>query len=194
MFQKTINKEEINILPVAKFEGEIVIVENYESAKKVASILKKHKVIGFDTETRPSFKKGRKNRVALLQLATNKSAFLIRLNKIGLPDCIIHVLTDETIIKIGVAIKDDILTLQSLRHFEPQSFVDLQKYVKKFEIENASLRSLSAIVLKVKISKRQQLSNWENEVLTDAQKEYAATDAWAGRAIYQELNNLEIGS
>jgi len=187
---KNITKEEIQDLPLKYFEGDIFIVDTPEKIETSISFLKSQPILGFDTETKPSFKKGKTNRndVALLQLTTVEKAFLFRINKTGLPDNITEILSDRNILKIGVAIKDDILKLQKLNIFIPGNFLDLRNYVKKFGIDNFGIKRLAAIVLGVRISKSQQLSNWENEELTAAQQRYAATDAWACHEIYRVLN------
>ncbi len=189
MFQKQITKEEIYELPLKAFEGEVVVVEDYDTLMQILPELMIQPVLGFDTETKPQFKKGIKNnnKVALLQLASAEKAYLFRLNKIGLPAELKAVLADNDIIKIGAAIKEDIHCLQELHAFEPASFIDLQRYAKKFGIESSSLKKLTAIVLDFRISKNQQLSNWENGVLTPAQMRYAATDAWVCHEIYNSL-------
>ena len=189
-FAANITKEEISNLPLLSFEGDIKIIESEKELKKALVSLRQNKILGFDTETRPSFKKGFKNKVALLQLSTNKNAFLFRLNRTGLPEELIEILSDESIIKIGTALKDDISSLQKYHSFEPKGFIDLQNFVKNFEIESKGLKKLAAIVLGNRISKSQQTSNWENEILTDSQKVYAATDAWVCLEIYNKLNSV----
>jgi len=189
MFRETITKEEINDLPLGYFEGDIIVVDNFRDVKKAAKILEGYPVIGFDTETRPSFKKGVVNKVAILQLATPDQVFLIRLNKVGLPVVIRKILANPEIIKPGIAIHDDIKALRAMKYFNPAGFVELQDYVKDFGIRNFSLKKLSAIVLGFRISKSQQLSNWEAPYLTEGQKIYAATDAWVSLKIYEHLNN-----
>ncbi|MCK5823397.1 MAG: 3'-5' exonuclease domain-containing protein 2 [Bacteroidales bacterium] len=186
-YQSTITKEEINVLPLTKFNGEIIVIDNHVKLEAILPDLKKERILGFDTETRPAFKKGRTNKVALLQLSSNKKAYLFRLNKIGLPDSLKKILSDEKTFKIGIAIRDDIKILQKLNEFEANSFIGLQKFVKQFNIENNGMKKLAAIVLKCRISKAQQLSNWENETLTQPQLNYAATDAWICYKIYEEL-------
>jgi len=196
IFKETITKEEINDLPLRYFEGDIIVVDKFWKAKEAAKILERHSVIGFDTETRPSFKKGVVNKVALLQLSTHGHAFLIRLNMLGLPSVIKKILTNPHIIKSGVAIHDDIKALKEIKSFSPGGFIELQDHVKDFGIRNFSLKKLSAIVLGFRISKSQQLSNWEALNLTEGQKIYAATDAWVSLRIYEYLNNhtvVEIG-
>jgi ribonuclease D len=191
MFAKSITAEEIKILPLKSFEGEIIVVDKQELISEAVSYLRHQRLLGFDTETKPSFKKGRSNQVALLQLSTRDKAFLFRLNRIPLYDGLLEVLSDENILKVGAAIKDDIRTLEKCKQFKPGGFIELQDYVKDFEIENKALSKLSAIVLDFRISKSQQLSNWENEILTLAQQRYAATDAWVSYEIFEKLESVK---
>jgi ribonuclease D len=191
---KSISKEELNELPVQSFEGKIVVVDFEHDVKKIISYLKKQAVLGFDTETRPSFVKGKKNQVALLQLSTEKIAFIFRLNKMGLPQDIVDILAHPQIVKVGVAINDDIKALLSLKNFKPAGFVEIQEKVKDFEIENFGLKKLSGLLLGFRISKAQQTSNWEAEQLSEAQIKYAATDAWVSLGIYNRLLELEQAS
>lgn len=191
---KSISKEELNELPVEGFSGEIIVIDYARDVKKILPFLKKQKTLGFDTETRPTFKKGAFNDVALLQLSTEKSAFLFRLNKMGLPAELAEILSDPEITKVGVAIKDDIAGLRKLMEFKPASFIEIQEKVKDFEIENFGLKKLSGLLLGFRISKAQQTSNWEAEKLTEAQIRYAATDAWVSLEIYNRLLELEKAS
>ncbi|MCD6346866.1 MAG: 3'-5' exonuclease domain-containing protein 2, partial [Bacteroidales bacterium] len=147
------------------------------------------KEYGFDTETKPSFKKGANHKVALLQLSTDDEAFLFRLNKIGLPDELIEILADTNKIKVGAAIRDDIKSLKAIKEYTQAGFVDLQVMVKELGFESFSLKKLSALVLGFRISKSQQLSNWEANELTPKQLTYAATDAWVSLKIYKGLLN-----
>jgi len=186
-FQKSISKEEINELPLEAFEGEIVIIDSDEGLNEAVEYLKQFPVLGFDTETKPSFTKGNVNPVALLQLSSFEKSFLFRLNRIGLPFPIIDLLSDPEIIKVGAAIKDDIRGLQDINDFDGNSFLELQQYVSSFGIENFSLKKLAAIVLKIRISKRQQVSNWEAVELSPGQLRYAATDSWVSLEIYNAL-------
>jgi ribonuclease D len=186
-FQKTITKEEINDLPLEAFEGEIVIIDSNEGLEEAVDYLKQFTVLGFDTETKPSFTKGNVNPVALLQLSSSEKSFLFRLNRIGLPSPIIDLLRNPEIIKVGAAIKDDIRGLQDITDFDGNSFLELQQYVSSFGIENFSLKKLAAIVLQIRISKRQQVSNWEAAELSVGQLRYAATDAWVSLEIYEAL-------
>ncbi len=186
-FTKSITKDEMNELPLRAFEGEINVVENETDVQNAISSLRKSSIIGFDTETRPSFRKGRINKVALLQLSSSEQAFLFRLNGNGLHFTVADLLADEKIVKVGVAIRDDLIALKRIKKFEPQSFVELQAYVKEFAIQNFSLQKLAAIVLGFRISKSKRLSNWEAETLGHGQLKYAATDAWVSLEIYKKL-------
>jgi ribonuclease D len=176
-------------LPLKWFKGDIYVIDRVDDVADVAEFLSMQQVIGFDTETRPSFKKGVVNKVALLQLSTLKEAFLIRINKIGLPKSLQKILTNPGIIKPGVAIRDDLKGLQEFAQFNPNGFVELQDYAKELGIHDFSLKKMTAIVMGFRISKSQQLSNWEADTLSEAQKKYAATDAWAALQIYQHLQD-----
>lgn len=189
IYKEVISKEEIDELPLQSFEGDVIIVDNREKLNYAVSYLRNSEVIGFDTETRPSFKKGHVNKVALLQLSTDEKAFLFRLNHFELPVEVTGLFSDPSIIKAGVAIRDDIKLLQHKRKFKAEGFVELQDVAKQMGINSFSLKKLSAIVLGVKISKAQQLSNWEADELNEAQIRYAATDAWISYRIYKQFNN-----
>ena len=188
MFRENISKEELTEFPLKWFEGKIVVVDRPEQIKGVAEILSEHNIIGFDTETRPSIKKGKINKVALLQLSTPRHAFLFRIKKIGLPEEIREILSNPEIMKPGVAIRDDIKALREIADFEPAGFIELQDHAKEIGIQNFSLKKLAAIVLGFRISKSQQLSNWEADFLSDAQQIYAATDAWVSLEIYRNFS------
>lgn len=188
MFEANISNESLEQLPVAAFDGEIIPVDDIDQLKNAVAYLKKQKILGFDTETRPSFKKGENNRVALLQLAGKSKAYLFRLNRIGLPRTLASILENEKIVKVGAAIKDDIAALNKHTKFTPKGFVDLQKIIEDYKIQEKSVKKMAAIILNVRISKSQQLSNWEAEEYTNAQMLYAATDAWVCREMYQTLH------
>jgi ribonuclease D len=191
-FLPSISIEEINKLEVRQFEGEIHLIDSPEDVSEAAEYLSRHKVIGFDTETRPSFRKGSSHKVSLLQLAIPDEVFLFRLMYTGLPDSLIRLFEDEEIIFTGVAIGEDIRKLQKIRHFNAKGFLELQKYSSFFRIEDNSLKKLAAIVMDIRISKSQQLSDWEARTLTEAQLRYAATDAWVSLEIYNTLRNTQI--
>lgn len=190
MFLSSITKEDLRDLPVLQFAGPIHVVDTLQAATEAVRILSSEPILGFDTETKPSFSKGTTNRVAILQLSTPTEAFIFKVKKIGIPDILIeHVLSAPGIIKVGAAIHDDIRHLKRVSFFKEAGFVDLQVFVKQFGIENFGLSKLAGIVLKHRISKSQQLSNWEIDNLTQAQLTYAATDAWAALKIYIALND-----
>jgi ribonuclease D len=190
-YKKTITTEEIEQYPVYLFNGEIIVIEREEQVKEAVRDLCTSDMIGFDTETRPSFKKGIIHPVGLMQLSTDKRVYLFRLNKYGLPSPLRRLLSSEETIKVGVGIRDDIRALRRLADFSPASFVDLQRFVQAFGIEEMAFSKLMSIIFQVRVSKRQRTSNWEAETLTDAQVRYAATDAWGSLKMYQALRSGE---
>ncbi|MEE1098649.1 MAG: 3'-5' exonuclease [Alistipes sp.] len=189
-FIPTISNEQTAELPAAQFPGKIVIVESLRSLESACKELSKERIIGFDTETRPSFKAGVQYRVSLLQLSTEKRCYLIRLSRIPLDKQILKILENPKIIKVGAAVSGDISSLKALRHFREAGFVDLQSIAGMWGIEEKSLRKLSAITLGHRVSKAQRLSNWEAATLTPQQQMYAATDAWVSLMIYLKLNSV----
>ncbi len=191
-YREEIPKDELNEYPIRKFEGDVLIIDTAEAVDEAIKELRKTDIVGFDTETRPSFKKGRRNKVALLQLATLDRAYLFRITDIGIPRSLKDFLSDSRIKKTGVAITDDIKALKEWGEFKPGGFVELQEMVKDYGIISMGLKKLTAIVLGFTISKRQQVTNWENENLSEAQVVYAATDAWVCNLIYRQLLNGEI--
>lgn len=184
------DKTKIPTLPRAQFEGRIHVIISRAQADKAVNYLLKQPILGFDTETRPSFSKGTFHRVALLQVATYDVCFLFRLNIIGLTPAIIRLLEDTTVTKIGLSWHDDINGLHKLGNFETGLFIDIQNHVRDIGVEDLSLQKLYANLFGQQISKSQQLTNWERDVLTDKQKMYAATDAWACIQLYEELERL----
>ena len=189
MYKENITAEELAEHELSWFKGEIVLVDNLKTFYEVFPRLLKSDLLGFDTETRPTFKKGKKNAVSLIQLSTGDLACLFRINKIGIPNELVDLLSDHAIIKAGVAVHDDIRFLKVVRKFAPEGFVDLQTLVKDFGIQSSGLKKLAAIVLGFRISKRQQVTDWEAEHLSEAQQIYAATDAWVCHQIYKKLVN-----
>lgn len=188
MIPKKISKEEVNELPLGQFEGEIILVESEEQIEEAALELGNNTLIGFDTETRPSFRKGVQYQVSLLQLATSEVAYLFRLHQIGLPKQIKSILENQNIVKIGAAVLDDLRALKKISPgFQPKSFFDLNEELKKVGFHNVGVRNLSAMVMEIRISKSEQVSNWEAPELTDKQMVYAATDAWVCLEIYKKL-------
>ncbi len=190
-YKETITKEELEQLPLSAFEGEIIVVDNKDTEREAVAYLNQFSFLGFDTETRPSFKKGQVNPVALLQLSTDEKAYLFRLNHRDLSRKVISLLANPEILKAGIAIRDDVKVLQAKKKFKPAGFVELQDVAKEKGINNFSLKKLSGIVLGKRISKAQQLSNWETPELTEAQLSYAATDAWVSYKIFEHFNNGE---
>ncbi len=186
-FTDKISNEETAALPAIEFKGEIRIIEHERDIVPACKFLMKQALLGFDTETRPSFRPGVTYRVSLLQLSTPQLCFLFRLNKIPLAKPILQVLEAKSILKIGADVAGDLRSLRQIRHFRDGGFVDLQSIAPEWGIEDKSLRKLSAIVLNQRVSKAQRLSNWEAATLTDKQKMYAATDAWVCTAIYERL-------
>lgn len=189
-YQPTIDKKLISEMPKVVFPGRIIIIYTEDDARKAVAYLNRCSVVGVDTETRPSFKKGKVNSVALLQVATSDTCFLFRLNRIGIPDFLEEFLQND-VLKIGLSLRDDFNMLHRANNKDPRlgNWIELQDYVSRFGIQEKSLQKIYAILFGEKISKSQRLSNWEADVLTEAQQQYAATDAWATLRIYQRLNN-----
>lgn len=178
-------------MPTLLYQGRIITIDTAADVEKAVKALSGERVVGIDTETRPSFRKGVQYNVSLLQLSTADTCFLIRLCRTGLPDSLIAFLENKEIIKVGVSLHDDFQALARRRRFKAGGFFDLQKYVGNFGIEEMSLQKIYAIIFGEKISKNQQLTNWESDVLTDKQKLYAATDAWACLNIYNKLEQIK---
>lgn len=187
-----ISKEEISNLPAAVFEGRIIIVQTESEAQKAVEYLNKFDLLGFDTETRPSFQKGKSNKISLMQIATDDSCFLFRLNLIGIPDFLGDLLTNNKIKIIGLSLKDDFSAIRKRTKLDAVNYIELQTYVKKFGIEDNSLQKIYAILFGERISKSQRLSNWDTDILSPAQQAYASLDAWACLKIYQKLNKLDL--
>lgn len=185
------DKKRINELPVVSFGGRIIVVQSDAEADKAVRYLLAQPILGFDTETRPSFRPGPMNPVALLQVATQDTCFLFRLCNMGLPDSVVRLLSDREVLKVALSWRDDIGQLQRRRRFRTGDFFELQEHVKEFGIEDLSLQKIFANVFGQKISKSQQLTNWEADALTEKQKLYAATDAWACLRLYEELKQLK---
>lgn len=186
-FIKNITKGEIAVMPKEEFTGSITVIQNEKEAQRAVDYLSSYPMVGFDTETRPSFKKGQTYKIALIQIAVEDTCFLFRANKIDIPVCLVRFLTDDSIRKIGLSLKDDFGAMRKRSNLVPAGFLDLQSYVRSFGIEDASLQKIYAILFNKRISKGQRLTNWEAEVLTDAQKKYASLDAWACLKIYNRL-------
>ena len=188
VFQLEIEKENIEKLALGGYEGPITLIDTAADLAKALPEIKAEKIIGFDTETKPSFKKGVIHQVSLLQIATANSVFVIRLNKVGFCDELKQVFKAHDTIKVGIACMDDIKDLNKLAGtFHSHSIIDLNKECPKVGFRSIGAKKLAALVLGMKISKRQQTSNWEAETLSEAQLKYAGTDAWICREIYLKL-------
>ncbi len=188
-----ISKEQLAGLPEVHFPGKVVMVDSAAKARDALAYLNKLTQIGFDTETRPSFRKDQHYKVSLVQLSTNEECFLFRLKQMGSLKGLAELFENPAIQKIGLSIKDDFHSLQRLpdfKEFKPEGFVELQTYVKRFRIADNSLQKIYGVVFNEKISKSQRLTNWEAASLTPSQQSYAALDAWACLKLY---NHLEAG-
>ena len=194
MYKISISPEEIEKLEPASFPGKIKVIDSLGlEYLKAVRYLKKQKIVGFDTESRPSFSPGQPHYgVSLLQLSGAERAFLFRIKLIGdIPRALRSVLSDERILKVGAAVNDDVRGLEKHHNFVPKGFVDLQKIVWEYGIKDKAVKKMAAIIMGIRISKTQQLSNWEAETLSDAQQAYAATDAWVCRQMYIKLLSSE---
>ncbi|HOX83751.1 MAG TPA: 3'-5' exonuclease [Chryseolinea sp.] len=186
--QTNITSDQLNGLPLKAFTGKITVITDGSKLAKMLTEIEKHEVVGFDTETRPSFKKGQSFKVALIQLAIPDKVFLIRLHDTGLADELISLFQNPNILKAGVAIRDDIKFLQKLKSFEPAGFIELATLSKASGLQVESVKKLAGLLLGFRISKSAQTSNWEAATLTEKQLEYAATDAWVCLEIYKKLS------
>ncbi len=186
-----ITKADIAKLPTELFNGRIIVIHSISEVEKAVNYLKGFHILGIDTETRPSFAKGKSYEVSLMQISTEDTCFLFRLNYIGMPNALVDLLQDARQLKIGLSLKDDIQSLHRKHSFEPRGFLDLQNYVKELGIEAQSLQKIYALLFDKKISKSQRLTNWESDVLTEKQKGYAATDAWACIRIYNYMEEIK---
>ena len=191
VIQDKFDKKKIQTLPCIHFGGRIIVIFTEKETDKAVEYLMKQHLLGLDTETRPTFQKGKMHQVALLQVATHDTCFLFRLNKTGMTDSILRLLEDTTITKVGLSLQDDMRALNQRRKFKPGTYVELQKEVKDIGIEDNSLQKIYANLFGEKISKGQQLSNWEADILTEAQQRYAATDAWACIQIHEEVARMK---
>ena len=189
-FRESITKEEINNLPVLEYKDKkLVLVDTLNKLKSAIEVLKNEEVVGFDTETKPSFEKGKTNKVALLQLSTADTCYLIRLNLLGMQNSIMEILSSEKPLKVGLSLRDDYKMLNRRRSFKPAGFLDLQSVIGKFGIKDLSLQKIYAIIFNKKISKSQRLTNWQAPNLTLPQQTYAAVDAWACMDIYNVIKD-----
>ena len=185
------DKKSIAQLPTVTFPGKTVVVMSESEAEKAVDFLLSRDILGVDTETRPSFKKGESHMVSLLQVSTSDVCFLFRLNHIGITPAILRLLENTTVPMVGLSLHDDMLSLHKRVGFTPGNFIDLQDLVGELGIEDLSLQKLYANLFHQKISKRQRLTNWDSDVLNDKQKAYAALDAWACINLYKEILRLK---
>jgi ribonuclease D len=185
-----IDKTELAEMPKVEFTGAIKIIDTVEKVDAAIAELSQYSVVGFDTETKPSFKRGITNKVSLLQLATDEAAYLFRLHLIGITDSIVDFLQNENILKIGISVRDDFQALRKKREIEPKGFVEIQEIAARMGIDDRSLQKIYALLFRERISKSQRLSNWELETLTESQMQYAAIDAWATIKIYKYLKQI----
>ena len=188
-FNLSIPKQTVAELPIASFTGDIEVIDTLQAVGPAVDWLMSQSLIGFDTETKPSFKKGRPNKVALMQLSSADKCCLFRLNKIGMPEALRRFIESPAVEKIGLSIHDDFHVMHRSSEFTPAGFVELQDYVKQWHIADISLQKIFGIVFGHKISKGQRLTNWEADTLTRAQQVYAATDAWACLRLYEHLQS-----
>jgi ribonuclease D len=185
------DKNAISSLPRLLFPGRIITIFTAGEAEKAVDYLLKADILGVDTETKPAFKRGQSHKVALLQVSTRDTCFLFRLNMMGLTTDLLRLLTNRKVLLVGLSLHDDWAQLRRRAEFKPGNFIDLQDYVKPLGIEDMGLQKLYANIFHQKISKGQQLTNWEADVLSEAQKRYAATDAWACLRLYDEITRLK---
>jgi ribonuclease D len=187
-----LDKAIIPSLPRVIFKGRIIVILTPGETEKAVDYLLKQEILGIDTETRPAFRKGMSFSVSLMQISTRDTCFLFRLNHTGLTPSLIRLLEDKNVLKVGLSLKDDMAALHKRSPFTPGNFEDLQQRVSELGIEDLSLQKLYANLFGERISKTQRLSNWEADILTEKQKQYAATDAWACIQLHDEFNRLEL--
>lgn len=188
-----ITKEEMATMPVEVFPGHIVVIDRPDSVPEAVRILSENRYVGFDTETRPNFKKNQHHKISLIQIATESVCYLFRLNRLGgIPEPLISFMKDKDVTKIGLSLLDDFhMIRERAKDLKPVGFIDLQKIMPAYGIQDASLQKIYAILFGKKISKRARLTNWDADTLTEAQQKYAALDAWACLRIYQLLKSEE---
>lgn len=189
MYVVSIDKQTVNQMPVVTYPGRIHVIDAISQVRSAVDALRRSPIVGFDTETKPSFKRGDKHKIALMQLATHTDAFLFRLNLVGVPAVLQQYIEDPAIVKVGLSTNDDFHQLASICNAVPAGFIELQQLVKTYHITDIGLQKLYAILFGMKINKGQQLSNWEAPHLTDPQCRYAAIDAWACLRIYEHLSS-----
>ena len=189
-FDRRMSKDEINTCPIKRWTGPVSVIRSSDELAAAIRKLDGHTLLGFDTETRPAYKKGESYPPALLQLATDKEVFIFQLKHLGLAKPLRGILADAAIIKAGVGLDYDIRELKKLARFKPAGFMDLANIAKQAGIKNQGLRGLAAVCLGIRIAKGMKTSNWAKDVLTRQQVQYAATDAWVGRRLYLALEKI----
>lgn len=182
-----ISKEELATLPKLEYNGPIYIVDTDAEMKKAARVLKRYDILGFDTESKPTFRKGAAIHVSLIQIAAEDVCFLFRIRKFLNIEPLKEIIESPDILKVGLSLHDDFKILSHDYNLKPQGFADLQKMVLQYQFANTSLQKIYAILFDKRISKSQQLSNWNAQQLSDAQINYAAIDAWSCIHIYKKL-------
>ncbi|MDA3867484.1 MAG: 3'-5' exonuclease domain-containing protein 2 [Salinivirgaceae bacterium] len=188
---QTIDNETLNELPKGEFQGTIKVITTPEGVNQVIPEIIINDILGFDTETKPAFKKGKSHEISLLQLSNDETAWLFRLHLCGFTPPLVKLMADPSIRKIGAAILDDIRGLKKLTPFKDGGFIDLQKHVADYGVQEKGVKKMAAIFLGQKISKRQRLTNWENPELTEPQLRYAATDAWVCLKIHEKMLSIK---
>ncbi len=189
---KKLSKDEINGMPLIKYEGDIQIFSNKDNIQDAVDYLLTQKVIGFDTETRPTFTKGPLNAPSIIQLAGEKSVFIFQLGGSAMFEKLSQVLSEKRVTKCGVSVDRDLIELMYLNPFDPCSFIDLGDVARARDIPHHGLRGLAALLLKHRISKSSQTSDWSRRKLSDAQVTYAATDAWISLRLFKKLEQENI--
>ncbi|MGB1102030.1 MAG: 3'-5' exonuclease [Crocinitomicaceae bacterium] len=187
MFESNITKAEINELPLNRYEGTVLLIEEKEAISPAIAEINQFSIVGFDTETKPVFVKGQYNHVALVQIATPEKVYLFRINKTGLTQELIDLFENENMKKVGVGLADDLVFLKRIKPFNPNHFKEVNELVNDLNIEANGLRKLTAIILGFRISKNAQVSNWEAKTLNEKQIRYAATDAWVCLEMYERI-------
>lgn len=188
-FKLSIPKDILAEMPLVEYDGPIQVIDDIEPARRAIAELSAESIVGFDTETRPSFRKGRSYNVALVQISSPKTSYLFRVNKLGIFDELRRFMESETTVKVGLSLKDDFFMIHKTEDFSPAGFIDLQNVVSDYAIADASLQKIYGMIFGRRISKGQRLTNWEADTLTEAQCHYAAIDAWACLEIYNELRS-----
>jgi len=187
IFPSDITKEQVNRLPLKEYRGKVQIVDTIAGLSEALRTLEQYSYLGFDTETKPAFRKGVYHQVSLLQLAVKDIVFLVRLNKLGFPGILQKLFSENDYLKVGISIRDDLSELKKLANFQPRGIVELNEVAKDLGVVREGARNLAATFLGFRISKSQQTSNWENDRLSQKQQRYAATDAWVCYEIYDKL-------